>query len=553
MMKPMIRIADLRELSEGRPMAANVAGVDLVIVRYGERVSAFQGLCPHQGTLLAEGTFDRGVLACRGHGWRFDCQSGARVDAPGMGLRTFATRIEGDAVLVDQDELLGWQKLREQSEPDQASLPGSRPLTQLPGPNGLPFFGNLLQLHLDALHLDLEGWARRYGPLYTFSIARKPVVAIAEPACILATLRDRPGTYRRLGAIQVVNQELGIGGVFSAEGEDWRRQRGLVTAGLDPQHVRRFFPTLTQIAERLRKRWAGLASNGCPIDVHQDLVRYTVDVTTNFVFDCDMNMLERGEEVFQRHLRQILPAINRRVNAPFPYWRYCRLPADRAVDQAVKALQGACRQFIARARERLGMTPNHAGEPRNLLDSLLIAHDADHERLTGDEIFGNAITMLLAGEDTTAHTLAWMIHFLSRHPDVQQRLRAEVDTVMGNDRTLQDSGQLDGLRYLYAVTYETLRLKPAAPLLFLEPITNVTISGVDIPAGMTLMLLMRFPSLQEQNFTDAETFRPERWLLPRDTSIYPAHNRAVWMPFGGVRVFVRGVIWLGWKSKRPWL
>ena len=128
------------------------------------------------------------------------------------------------------------------------------------------------------------------------------------------------------------------------------------------------------------------------------------------------------------------------MNAPVPYWRYCRLPADRAVDQAVKALRGACRQFIARARERLGMTPDHAGEPRNLLDSLLIAHDADHERLTEDEIFGNAITMLLAGEDTTAHTLAWMIHFLSRHPDVQQRLRAEVDTVMGNDWTLRTSG-----------------------------------------------------------------------------------------------------------------
>jgi len=110
--------------------------------------------------------------------------------------------------------------------------------------------------------------------------------------------------------------------------------------------------TLTQIAERLRKRWTGLVSNGCPIDVHQDLVRYMVDVTTNFVFDCDMTMLDRGEEVFQGHLRQILPAINRRVNAPFPYWHYCRLPADGAVDQAVKALLAGHLLAIYRTRPR---------------------------------------------------------------------------------------------------------------------------------------------------------------------------------------------------------
>jgi cytochrome P450/nitrite reductase/ring-hydroxylating ferredoxin subunit len=539
-MKRMVRIATLRELGEGRPIAAHIADVDLVVVRCGDRVLALQGLCPHQGTMLAEGSLERGVLTCRGHGWRFDCESGARVDAPGTALRTFSARIEGDAVWVDRDELLAWQTLREPSEPDQASLPGSRAIARLPGPKGLPILGNLLQLHFDALHLDLEKWARQHGPMYTFSIAKKPVVVIGEPGHILAILRDRPGAYRRLSAIQAVNRELGIGGVFSAEGEDWRRQRGLVTPGLDLHHVRGFFPTLTQISERLRNRWAKLASAGCPIDVQQDLVRYAVDVTTNFVFDCDMNMLERREEVFQNHLRQIMPAINRRVNALFPYWRYLRLPADRAVDQAVQALRDACRRFIAGARERLVMNPRQAGDPRNLLDGLLIAHEADHPQLTEDEIFRNAITLLLAGEDTTAHTMAWMIHFLSRHPEVQHRLQAEVDAVMGNDWTLQESRQVDELPYLDAVTHETLRLKPAAPLLFLEPIRNVTIGGVDIPAGTTLMLLMRFASLQEHNFTDAETFRPERWLLPRDTSAYPAHNRAVWMPFGAGPRFCPG-------------
>jgi hypothetical protein len=93
-----------------------------------------------------------------------------------------------------------------------------RPFTTLPGPRGLPLLGNLWQLAMTPLHTLLEHWADTYGPLYTFRLARQPVVAIAEPALIQTVLRHRPETYRRLSAITRVLEEVGADGVFAAEG-----------------------------------------------------------------------------------------------------------------------------------------------------------------------------------------------------------------------------------------------------------------------------------------------------------------------------------------------
>src|SRR6516164_6443437 len=94
----------------------------------------------------------------------------------------------------------------------------SRPLTTLPGPRRLPLVGNLFQLKVTQLHTILEHWADTYGPLYTFRLGRQPAVAIAAPDLIHAVLRHRPDTYRRLGAITRVLEDIGGNGVFAAEG-----------------------------------------------------------------------------------------------------------------------------------------------------------------------------------------------------------------------------------------------------------------------------------------------------------------------------------------------
>jgi cytochrome P450 len=137
--------------------------------------------------------------------------------------------------------------------------------------------------------------------------------------------------------------------------------------------------------------------------------------------------------------------------------------------------------------------------------------------------------MLLAGEDTTANTIAWMLHFISQAPDVQAKLRAEVDGVLEQASLLPDITAADQLVYLEAVAYETMRLKPVVPFLFLEPNQDVEVGGVSVPTGTAIVALTWDSGLQEDRFPAARAFQPDRWLADTASA---AHDRHTILPFG---------------------
>jgi cytochrome P450 len=416
-----------------------------------------------------------------------------------------------------------------------------RTIAELPGPSGVPLPGNLLELDPPRLHLTLERWVAEYGPLYRLRMGRQPVLVVAESQPIFALLRDRPGTFRRLGTFAPIFDEMGVAGVFSAEGDAWRRQRRIVMQAFHPGHLRAFFPTLAGITERLRARWETAAASGTPIDAAADLMRYTVDVTTALAFGHDMRTLDGNDDVIQRHLDRIFPAIARRIIAVVPYWRFVKLPADRALDRALAAVQAAVNDFIARARARLAAEP--AAAPRNLLEALLLARDEDGSAFTDAEISGNVFTMLLGGEDTTANTLAWILYYLCERPDVQAALAAEVDRVYPQPGDLAELARLDRLPYVEAVANETMRLRPVAPLIFLEANVDTTVDGVAVPKGTAVFIVSRAAATAPAAFPDPLAFTPERWLAdagaPKPAAALADTQRA-FLPFGAGPRFCPG-------------
>jgi cytochrome P450 len=138
------------------------------------------------------------------------------------------------------------------------------------------------------------------------------------------------------------------------------------------------------------------------------------------------------------------------------------------------------------------------------------------------------LTMLLAGEDTTAHTLAWLIYQLSRHPDVFSRMRAEIDAVLGADALPERPEQLATMRYTEACISESMRMHPVAPLIGAEALNDTTVAGVAVPKMTVVLLLTRVGAMQDANFTDAATFQPERWLMP----VSDGNNKKASIPFG---------------------
>ncbi len=398
-------------------------------------------------------------------------------------------------------------------------------IRDLPGPGGLPLIGNLHQIRFSRLHLDLETWADRYGPLFRIRFGPSDVVVVSDRATIQRLLVQRPQAFRRTRALESVATEMRLRGVFAAEGDDWKRQRRIVAAALNRAHLENFFPRLVTTAERLRRRWQRAADRGDAIDLCSDLMRFTVDVTISLAFGIDANTLETPGPVIQRHLDKVFPVLHRRVNAPFPYWRYLRMPSDRALDRALDGLEEEVNAMVRTARERMAAKP----EPTNFIEAILAAVEEEGSGFTDAEILANAGTLLLAGEDTTANSTGWAVHYFLRHPEHFERARLEVDRVIAPAHTIETLEQTKQLPFIDAFNNESMRLKPVAPLHVLEPVSDVELMGCHVPRGTTIMMLVRREATREDHFANAGRFEPERWLAGDRPS---PHDPRAFLPFG---------------------
>ncbi|MBC5785383.1 cytochrome P450 [Ramlibacter sp. USB13] len=405
----------------------------------------------------------------------------------------------------------------------QAVAASAMRIADLPGPAGLPLVGNAHQIRLPHFHQQLEAWREQYGDAYRIRVWTRRFVVIADPQLAAEALRDRPGTFGRTARVSLAATEMGFGGLFASNGERWRRQRPMVMAAFDPGHVRRYFPALVHVGHRLAARWR--RAGDAPIPLQADLMRYTVDVISGLAFGTDINTLDGEGEVIQQHMDKIFPALFRRTLAPFPYWRWAKLPSDRRLDRHLAAFSAAIQEFIAAARARMDADPGLREAPRNLIEAMLSARD--RHGLQDDDVAANVGTMLLAGEDTTANTLAWMLYLLSRHRWALERATAEVRRVLGDDRVPARIEQLEQLEFIDACAHETMRLKPVAPLLPQQAARDTTLGGIAIPAGTMCIFLMRAPANDAKHFPHPAAFDPDRWL--REDA---ATTRRVSMPFG---------------------
>ena len=263
-------------------------------------------------------------------------------------------------------------------------------------------------------------------------------------------------------------------------------------------------------------------------------MRFTVDAISGLAFGADVNTLESDDDIIQRHLDKIFPAMFRRLFAPFPTWRWYRTRADRELDASVVKVNAAIDGFVAAARRRLAADPARRAAPANLLEAMIVAADDPGSGITAGEVSGNVMTMLLAGEDTTANTLAWAIWLLSTHPDALAKAREEVDAA--SDPATWTHERFAEMRWLEACANETMRIKPVAPSLTLQALRDTTVADIRVPGGTLVFLAMRSDSLREAYFDAAASFRPQRWLETENAPNAASANR-VSMPFGaGPRV-----------------
>jgi len=181
------------------------------------------------------------------------------------------------------------------------------------------------------------------------------------------------------------------------------------------------------------------------------------------------------------------------------------------------------------------MRDQPSATPRNVLEAMLIARDQPDSGISDEVVSANVMTLLLAGEDTTAHTLAWTLFFLATDAPLQRQLISASAEILGGARVCQAFEDVKRLDLFEFVAHEATRMRPIVPLLFLEPLEDVVLGGIALPARTPLFFVLRPAMLDERHFGDAERFRPERWAAGHD-QVQP-HDPRAYAQFGaGPRV-----------------
>ncbi|MGB0896815.1 MAG: cytochrome P450 [Flavobacteriaceae bacterium] len=412
-------------------------------------------------------------------------------------------------------------------------------IKDLPKPKGHFIFGHLPQFNVANKHQVLERWVDECGDLFRINFVGKQFVVSANPNLNAEILKLRPDSFRRFSKIDEILSEMGIIGVFNAEGNTWKRHRKPTSEALNLRKVKGYYPIISSKTQKLLTKWSEFAKNNTTVNVQKELIRYTIDITTAVAFGYQLDTINHKEDDFQKHLELIFPMVNERITAPIALWRIYKQQKDKALDNSLKAIEQLIHEFIKKAKTRLNTNPELKQHPSNFLEALLVEQEENHQ-FSDQEIYGNVFSILLAGEDTTSNSIAWAIYYLAQNPEIVAKVREEAYLIYDTLDVPENTKQLSQLKYANAVAQETIRLKPVTPNLYMQANEDVTLQGLYIPKDTTIMLQNKVAQTKEHYFSNATEFIPERWIK-NGCPAHQNHSPDIIKAFGGGARFCPGM------------
>ncbi|WP_303315845.1 cytochrome P450 [Flavivirga abyssicola] len=399
----------------------------------------------------------------------------------------------------------------------------------LKSPKGAFLLGHLPQFNTYNKHQVLERWVEECGELFKIHFVGKQFVVSANPDFNSQMLRLRPEVFKRFSKIDEILKEMGVDGVFNAEGTAWKRHRRPTAEALSVKNVKAYYPVILDKTNGILEKFKNYSRQNTIVNVQKEFMAFTIDITTEIAFGHKLDTINNKSNSFQKHLEVIFPMINSRVTAPIPIWRYFKRKKDKILDESLKSIEKVIYEFINEAKKRIAENPKLKAQPSNFLEALLVENK--DENFTDEEIYGNVFTILLAGEDTTSNSLSWAMFYLAQHPEIVTKVRMEAKEVYSKD-TPDAYENVEDLKYANAVAQEAMRLKPTTPQLYLESNEDVIIDNVSIPKGTSIILQNKVAQTHDDYFSNPNSFVPERWIVS-ECPMHKNHTPNVMRAFGG--------------------
>ena len=350
---------------------------------------------------------------------------------------------------------------------------------------------------------------RAPGGVIEMSLPGEPGWLILDPAAARQALVERADVVARSSRYERIRVVVG-NSLLTTDGPDHHRRRRIIQPTFQPRHVREYAPAMVAAAEETDEAWRP----GSVVQMENEMAALTMSAIGRAVLGLDGR--EHAESVGAA-LDRLQRAIALLLVPGAEHLMTSRVPVLRKLRAAITQLRGmsdvASRSeapFVAALRE--------------------LSEQGDS--LSQQDMRDELLTLLLAGHETTATTLTWAWWFLDHHPDVGDRMRAEVAAVVGDRTPAYDD--VAALPFTTAVVSETLRLRPAAWMIERQVVGPVDLAGIKPPVGTVLLLSPWLLHRAADSWSDPLSFVPDRWLDAdgRYDDSAPGQPRGAWLPFG---------------------
>jgi len=380
-----------------------------------------------------------------------------------------------------------------------------------PGPNGTLFGGNVRQFRAGLLNFLLET-ARDYGPLASFRIGPRRVFLASGHELIEQVLVTDAKHYIKHFGARAFKPVLG-NGLVTSEGAFWHRQRKIIQPAFHKARVQSYAPVMAALTDQTLESWTPSKS----VRIDEEFENLTSKIALKTLFDLD----DAGDrERFSDTLKLAFDLMNARLRRVFKLPLWVPTPANRRLQSAVGELDRTMEGFIASGRSR--QCPGD-----DLLSRLLFAQHEDGTRMSDRQLRDEAMTLYLAGHETTALTLAWSWYLLSQNPNVENKLVSEWQHVLGGATPTAD--HLHRLPYTAAVIAESMRLFPPVYVIGREATADLELGGFLVKRGYTVLMSQWVNHRDPKYFPEPEEFRPERW----ENGLAKRIPKFAYYPFGG--------------------
>ncbi len=361
-----------------------------------------------------------------------------------------------------------------------------------------------------------ETCARTYGDVVRINFAGIRQTMIFHPDHVHQILLEQP---EKISKSKIQQRLLGLfhgNSLTNSDGPFWQRQRKLMLPAFHSRRIQTYVETMVSHTETLIQSW----QVGAVYDVADEMADLTLGIVGAALFGVDIaqaaRRIEQAIHTMDSYTMRKAPAL-----LPLPIW--VPLPYHRRAQRAIAELRALVTGFIESRRA--------SGEDRgDLLSMLLLAVDEDDEhgggQMTNLQARDEAISLLIVGHITTSSALTWILSEIARHPEVEARLLAELETVLGGRApTMQDIRQL---KYLDMVIKETLRMHPPSWAMPRDALEDIEVGEYLIPKGTGILISTQVMHHDPRWFPEPERFLPERFADGWEKTI----PKCAYMPFG---------------------